>query len=179
MATDAPIRLRDPATFDEIVREHRAAVYGYVRSRTSSIADAEALTQQVFASLYRNAKHAAAEPDLRAWLLNAARDALIGYVAAHHKLGGTAWSELCLEIDPRAPHDPPAVEQQRIRECLDHLEPSAREALQFKYSGQRSLAEVSRRMRRSEEAIKLLIYRARQSLRQHVEQASERQGDGE
>jgi RNA polymerase sigma-70 factor (ECF subfamily) len=173
------MRLRDPAIFDEIVREHRAAVYGFVRSRTSSIADAEALTRQVFASLYRGAKHAAAKSDLRAWLLNAARDALVGYVAAHYKLGGTAWTELCLNIDPPVPHDPPLVDQQRIRECFEHLEPSAREAMQFKYSGQRDLAEVSRRMRRSEDAIKLLIYRARQSLRQRVEQGRNRQGEGE
>jgi RNA polymerase sigma-70 factor, ECF subfamily len=148
-------------------------VYGYLRSRTSSIADAESLTQQVFAALYRHPKSFSAASDLQSWLLSAAHDALAAYVSAHRKQGGAAWSELCLEFDPNAPHGLLNADRHRIRDCLDRLEPSAREAMEFRYSGQRDLAEVSRRMRRSEDAIKLLIYRARQTLRQCLAQAGE------
>ena len=168
MSGDATNLRRDPAAFGQFVEQQRGAVYAYLRSRMSSSADADSLTQQVFTSLYRNAKHAAAAPDLQAWLLNEARKALAGYVAAQRKQSGTAWSELCLEYDADAPHDTPA-DKQRLRDCLDRLDPGAREAMQFKYSGQRDLAEVSRRMRRSEDAVKLMIYRARQSLRQCLE----------
>lgn len=170
----APRSLRDPATFDAIVRQHRSEVYGYLRSRMSSMAEAEDFTRQVFASLHRHAKQAAAESDLRTWALNAAREMLAAHVESHRKLGGIAWSELCLECEATSQHDTPMGDPQRVRECLDRLEPSAREAMQFKYSGQRDLAEVSRRMRRSQDAVKLLIYRARQSLRQCLEQSEER-----
>jgi RNA polymerase sigma-70 factor, ECF subfamily len=173
-ATGKPLNPRDPATFDDIVRTHRSSVYGGLRSQMSSIPDAEQLTQEVFSSLYRHAKAFTTESELQSWLSNATRGALAAYVSAHRKQGGVSWSELCLEFGENEPHDVLRGDRSRVRECLELLEPSSREAIEFKYSGERDLAEVSRRMRRSEDAVKLLIYRARQTLRQCLERAGEK-----
>ena len=43
--------------------------------------------------------------------------------------------------------------------------PSARQALNLRYEGSLRLAEIGRRLHRSEGAIKLLMFRARQALR--------------
>ncbi len=135
-ATGKPLNPRDPATFDEIVRTHRSSVYGDLRSQMSSISDAEQLTQEVFSSLYRHAK-AFTESELQSWLSNATRGALAAYVTAHRKQGGVAWSELCLEFGANESHDVLRGDRNRVRECLELLEPSAREAIEFKYSGER------------------------------------------
>jgi RNA polymerase sigma-70 factor (ECF subfamily) len=49
--------------------------------------------------------------------------------------------------------------------CLESLGSSAREALEMYYRSKLRLAQIGERLRRSEGAVKLLMYRARQSLK--------------
>jgi RNA polymerase sigma-70 factor (ECF subfamily) len=49
--------------------------------------------------------------------------------------------------------------------CMDGLGPSAREAIELQYRGERKLADIGKQLHRSEGAVKLLLHRARQALK--------------
>ena len=78
-----------------------------------------------------------------------------------------AWTELCLDLEmlvpPRAAHSDEMLEQ--LPGCLNDLGPSARDALDMRYRSQLRLEEIGTRLKRSEGAVKLLMFRARQALK--------------
>jgi RNA polymerase sigma-70 factor (ECF subfamily) len=76
------------------------------------------------------------------------------------------WTELCLELEtvtaPEANDDQllPA-----LNDCLQELGPSARQAIELHYRSERRLSEIGAVLHRSEGAVKILLHRARQALR--------------
>jgi RNA polymerase sigma factor (sigma-70 family) len=160
---------QDATAFEELVRSGHALVFGYLRARMTSAGDADALTRHVFLRFHQSTRAPISRSELPSRLLELARESLASHVAAH-RATHMAWSELCVDVDAAAPSEPLSTHRQRLRACLDHLDPAAREVIEERYSGRRDLAEVSRRLRRSEEAVKQLLFRARQTLRQCLEQ---------
>jgi RNA polymerase sigma-70 factor (ECF subfamily) len=78
-----------------------------------------------------------------------------------------SWTELCLDIEPGG-GDAAMDDDDRLRrlpECLDGLGQTARTALDLHYGERLRLAEIGRRFDRSEGAVKLLLFRARQAVR--------------
>ena len=59
--------------------------------------------------------------------------------------------------------------RRQIAEVLDALAPDARQALEWKYLDHRSVREIAQRLARSEKSVESLLYRARQSFREHYE----------
>ena len=56
-----------------------------------------------------------------------------------------------------------------LPDCLASLGPSARQALDFKYHAKLRLSEIGERLHRSEGAVKLLMFRARQALKHCID----------
>jgi RNA polymerase sigma-70 factor (ECF subfamily) len=161
----------DATALDDVLRLHLPAVYGYVRSRILEASDAERITQRAFENLYSHRAKFRSDAELRPWLMETARDLVLEHLRADrtHK---HAWAELCLDHgeSPDVANDDFAS---RLRGCLDGLAPSAREALELMYRGNRSLSGVGERLRRSDEAVKLLLFRSRQILRRCLERGPE------
>jgi RNA polymerase sigma-70 factor (ECF subfamily) len=157
----------DRAAFATIVEQHQRTVFAYLRTRVTDAADAEDMCQEVFLRLYVGRKKLTPQIVLRAWLLGIARNLLRERVRRLRRTKEVAWTELCLEIESlvetedRQYDDAMAV----LPECLQSLGESAREALELRYRGDVPLCEIATRFRRSEGAIKLLLYRARQALK--------------
>ena len=84
-----------------------------------------------------------------------------------------AWTELCLELESVMPPSAQGGDDDDVMlhlpVCMDGLGPSAREAIELQYRGERKLAEIGRQLHRSEGAVKLLLHRARQALRDCLE----------
>ncbi|MFM8984803.1 MAG: RNA polymerase sigma factor [Planctomycetia bacterium] len=75
-----------------------------------------------------------------------------------------AWTELCLQVEDRAAAAPDD-RADHLTACLDGLGKTARTALDLHYGENLRLAEIGRRFDRSEGAVKLLLFRARQAVR--------------
>lgn len=173
----------DREAFGELVERHQRAVYGYVRARLVQVEDADDLTQEVFVRAYTGRGRFDVSSMVLPWLLGIARNVLREYVRAARRRRQieAAWTELCLELDETAlaegrllPHE---AEQSwteammaHLPFCLEQLGPSARQAIHMRYSGRMRLAEIGARLKRSEGAAKLLMFRARQALRHCLEQ---------
>ncbi len=162
----------DREAFAAIVKEHQLAVFAYLRSRLLAAADAEDLCQEVFLRSYRGREQFARAVELRAWLIGIARNVLREHVRKSSRRRETAWTELCLELDELAAaqdaqrdarHSSEAMEY--LPGCLDSLGQTSRQAIDMYYADQLRLAEIGKRTDRTEGAVKLLMYRARQALK--------------
>jgi RNA polymerase sigma-70 factor (ECF subfamily) len=157
----------DNRAFATLVELYQRPVYAFLRARLLEPADAEDLCQEVFLRCYlgreKLSRAAAAGP----WLIGIARNLLREHVRRLHRRKEVAWTELCLEVDAlmseqgRREHESIA----HLPDCLAGLGPSARQAIELRYSAGLRMADIGTRMKRSEGAAKLLVHRAREALR--------------
>ncbi len=162
----------DRNAFTRVVEQHQRTVFGYLRARVSDPNDAEDMTQDVFLRLYQGRSRLGREVVLRAWLIGIARNVLREHARSQKRRKEVAWTELCLEIEAMSPTDDRDDEMalQRLPGCIESLGPSARSALELHYHAQMCLSEIAARFKRSEGAVKQLMYRARQALRRCLDQ---------
>lgn len=168
----------DRAAFEQIVARHQSSVYGYLRARLMQSTDADDLTQEVFLRCYLARARFDSASLLRPWLFGIARNLLREHVRRLRRRKEVAWTELCLELEELAPaHD----EQYddfllQLPACLQSLGQSARQALDLYYASKLRLAEIGEQLRRSEGAVKLLMFRARQALKRCLDQKRQNGG---
>jgi RNA polymerase sigma-70 factor (ECF subfamily) len=172
----------DRAAFAQIVHQHQGAVYGYLRARLLQPNDAEDLTQEVFLRCYLARARFDSTNQMRPWLLGIARNILREHVRKLKRRKEVAWTELCLELEELAP---PAEDQRydefvgQLPQCLGGLGQSARQALDMHYASRLRLAQISEQLKRSEGAVKLLLYRARQALKRCLDGSGQAKGTKE
>ena len=160
-------RTPDRQAFAELVKQHQAPVYGYLLARLGEPADAEDLCQEVFLRCYVGYHKLTQTDSLRAWLLGIARNVLREHIRKVKRRREVAWTELCLELDALV-QDHGAAEDEALEHlpaCVESLGQSAREALELRYRRRLKMAEIGGFLKRSEGAVKLLMYRARQALK--------------
>lgn len=159
----------DHGAFATFVRRHERMVWGYLRARLPNAADAEDLCQEVFLRLYsgKAVPREAGRADLRAWLLGIARNVLREYVRKTRRRREIAWTELCLELETDGDGDVHTYEETlaHLPGCLQSLGPSARQAIDLYYHDDLSMRDIAERFKRSEGAVKLLVFRARQAVK--------------
>ena len=153
--------------FEAIVRRHRGAVYGFLRARLLEPSDAEDLCQEVFLRCFQGKVRFDSGTLVVPWLIGVARNVLREHVRKMQRRPEVAWTELCLELDTLRPREDSPYEDvlEYLPECLEALGQSVRQALDLRYQQKLRLAEIGEKLHRSEGAVKLLMYRARQALR--------------
>ncbi len=155
------------AAFEAIIQRHQAAIYGYLRSRLLVPADAEDLCQEVFLRSYTAHAHFDSPVMVRPWLIGIARNLLRERIRKLRRRREVVWTELCLELETLLPAGEDQFDSavELLPDCLDSLGPTAREALDMHYRGCLRLSDIGSRLHRSQGAVKLLMFRARQALR--------------
>ena len=172
MSTDQELSVRlqlnDRAAFETIVQTYQRGIFAYLRSRVLGTTDAEDLTQEVFLRFYQARARFDTTSMIRPFLLGIARNLLREHLRKLKRRKEVAWTELCLELDEMVQVHPGETNEDSLRHlpsCLGELGQSAREAIHLRYSGNLSLLDIGQRLKRSEGAIKLLMFRARQALK--------------
>ena len=167
------LRRGDRSAFAAVIERHQRAVYGYLRARLLQATDADDMTQEVFLRFYLSQARFDSNALVRPWLLGIARNLLREHIKGMKRRKEVAWTELCLELESVMPVDAQSGDDDDIMKhlplCMDGLGPSAREAIDLQYRGERKLADIGRQLHRSEGAVKLLLHRARQALRDCLE----------
>jgi RNA polymerase sigma-70 factor (ECF subfamily) len=163
----AKLRRGDRPAFTELVARYQNVVYGYLRARLIEPADAEDMCQEVFLRCYLGRDKFRRAAVVEAWLLGIARNVLHEHVRRLKRRREVAWTELCLELDRFIDSAAPAENDAMVHlpVCLESLGKSAREALEMHYRANLKLTEIGTKLKRSEGAVKLLMYRARQALK--------------
>lgn len=165
----------DRAAFAQLVERYQGLIFGYLRARVLQTSDAEDLAQEVFLRSYSARARFDSSAMVGPWLIGIARNVLHEHVRKTKRRREVAWTEMCLELEESSGPQADAYDEwlARLPECLESLGPSARQAIDLKYNARLKLAEIGARLRRSEGAAKLLMFRARQALKNCLERRRE------
>lgn len=158
----------DERAFEILIERHQRPVYGYFRARVLVANDAEDLCQEVFLRSFQMPATFEAPMMVRPWLMGIARNVLREHIRKLSRRKEVAWTSLCLDIDESHEPDDGLYDDVvgHLPGCIETLGGSARDALDMYYRCRMRLSQIGERLRRSEGAVKLLMYRARQALKQ-------------
>ena len=171
----------DRQAFSQLVERHQGAVFGYLRARLLQAHDAEDLAQEVFLRCFTNWSRFDGSAQVRPWLLGIARNLLHEYARRRRRRKETAWTETCLELDDVVSSKPDIYGDMtdHLPDCMQGLGDTARQAIELRYQTQMQLTDIGDKLRRSAGAAKLLMFRARQALKNCLlrkQQASDHDG---
>jgi RNA polymerase sigma-70 factor, ECF subfamily len=176
------LRRGDRTAFALVIERNQRSVYGYLRARLQQASDADDMMQEVFLRFYLSQARFDSTALIRPWLLGIARNLLREHVRDVKRRKEVAWTELCLELESVLPPDALWSDADDVirylPKCIEELGPSARQAIEMHYRSQRKLAEIGHELHRSEGAVKLLMFRARQALKDCLQMSSTRNGPG-
>jgi RNA polymerase sigma-70 factor, ECF subfamily len=159
----------DPADFAALYRRFVDDLYRYLLARCGDEADAEDLVAETFVAALRGAKGYRGSGPVKAWLVGIARRK-----AADARRGRRA--HVPLEVaahlaDPRRTDEVALerVELARVLTATAELAPDRAEALRLRFFAGLECAEIAPLMRRSEDAVKMLVHRGLRDLRERLE----------
>lgn len=157
----------DRQAFEAIILKYQSIVYGYLRSRLLQTTDAEDLTQEVFLRFFEARQRFDTKARLHPWLMGITRNLLREHLRRCKREKKVVWAELCLDLETLFRDQEGADDESlaHLPECLGSLGESAREAIQMHYTDNLRFTQIGEKLKRSEGAIKLLVFRARQALK--------------
>jgi RNA polymerase sigma-70 factor (ECF subfamily) len=163
------LRRGDRKAFALVIDRYQGLIYGYLRARLQQTSDADDMTQEVFLRFYLSKARFDSTALIRPWLIGIARNLLREHVRDLKRRKEVAWTELCLELESVLPPDALWTDSDslihHLPDCLSELGPSARQAVDLHYRSQRKVTDIAQDLHRSEGAVKLLMHRARQALK--------------
>ncbi|MDP6634497.1 MAG: RNA polymerase sigma factor [Phycisphaerae bacterium] len=174
MGTRLPDRpsgdVHQAASFSGVYSENYVAVYGYLRARILRTHDTEDLCQEAFLRAFRLLKRYDGSTPIKYWVLGIARNVLREYVRKVGRRKEVAWTELCLELEETAQTENPYEDiLPLLPVCTLQLTESARDALNLRYMAGLKLQAIADETDSSLSAVKVLMHRARQTLRQCIQ----------
>jgi RNA polymerase sigma factor (sigma-70 family) len=153
------------AAFERLYRRHVTDVYRYAYAVLGEQADAEDVTQTTFLNAYRAYQRGERAEKPENWLIAIAHN-----VCRQRFRQAQRRPEVALDgVEPVAPErEGPTAED--LRRAFAQLPPNQREALVMRELEGRPYAEIAELMGISTSALETLIFRARRSLREQLEE---------
>ena len=160
--------------FAELYRLHVTRVYRYHMAHIGNVKDAEDLTSQTFIAALESLKSFRGSGSFAAWVMGIASKKRLMYFRGRKP-------EFSLDValhypSPSLPTDKAAtqrLELESVAHALQQISPDRAEALILSYFGGLSNLETSRVLNKSEAAVKMLISRGLQDLRERTSLALE------
>jgi RNA polymerase sigma-70 factor (ECF subfamily) len=164
----------DVEAFAELYTRHVARVYRYHVAHTGNVKDAEDLTSQTFVAALEGIHAFRGEGSFAAWIMGiAARKKALFF----RRRKPEAPLEAALHVPtPGLPTDKAALQRlqlESVSRALKQISPDRGEALVLFYFGGLTGLEVSRVTGKSEAAVKMLLARGLQDLRERTSLALE------
>lgn len=156
----------DRAAFNALVTRHHGRIYAFHRSSGNAVQDAEDYTQEAFLRAYKSLARYDCEKPFLPWLFTIARREAIRAWKKKKPTEPLPPSENLVEKEANSDLAPHLWHQARL-----HLKPVAYTALWLQYREDLSLGDIACSLRKSESATKVILYRARQTLREHLDPA--------
>ena len=156
----------DPTPFEDLYRSHRGAVYGALLRELRNPEDAEDATQTAFLQAFGAYERGSRPERPRAWLLTIADN-----LRRRRFRSDRHAAEVPLD-EARVGGHPSDARVDDLREALGALPLNQRAALVLREVAGLSYAEIARHLSLSVNAVQMLIFRARRSLREELATSS-------
>lgn len=161
--------------FAQIVLLYQEEVRRFVRWRLGNRATADDLAQDIFVQAYRSIAAFRGEGSIRSWLLGIARHHVLSHLRQVKRHPGTSLDDslelLRLTYDEDNPVDVELrMEQLRVlRDCVSRLPKDRQQVVDQFYFANVSVAVIAAQIDRKPGAVRMLLLRIRDVLRQCVE----------
>jgi RNA polymerase sigma-70 factor (ECF subfamily) len=160
--------------FAELYRRHVTRVYRYHAAHTGNVKDAEDLTSQTFIAALEGIRSFRGDAPFAAWLMGIASKKRFLFFRGRRP---EVPIETALHIpSPSLPTDKAAFSRLRIESisrALKQIGADRAEALILRFFGELSMAETGRVLNKTEAAVKMLVARGLQDLRERTSLAME------
>jgi RNA polymerase sigma-70 factor, ECF subfamily len=190
MLTDNDIQLMlrfrdgDRKSFEILFDKYKKRVINYCYRYCGHRAVAEELAQETFLRVYKAAERYRPEAQFSTWLFKIAANVCLNEIRKpvyNSRIESIEETEeerhdAALEMSDKSPHKMPDMlletqeEQVLIRKAMDRLPGEQRAALLLRATEGFSYHEIGMQINRSEKNVKTLIYRARQHIKQILEE---------
>jgi RNA polymerase sigma-70 factor, ECF subfamily len=153
----------DKTAISELYRSHVQAIYRYVYLRVSDAHLAEDLTSEVFLRALESLPSFEYRGiPFSAWLYRIARDRLVDHYRRESRRPDCSDLTEDLACDDAEPHDTAIrwQEETEVRAALQQLTEDQRVVLVLRFVEHQSLADIGRRLGKTEGAVKSLQHRA-------------------
>lgn len=166
--------IADAQAFAELYRRHLTRVFRYHIAHTGNVKDAEDLTSQTFVAALEGLRSFRGAAPFSAWLMGiASRKRLLFFRGKKPRVP----LEAALTYpSPELPTDKAAnqrLQLESLSHALRQLSPDRAEAIILTFFGELSHAEAGRVLHKSEAAVKMLVSRGLQDLRERTSLALE------
>ena len=158
--------------FERVYGLHYATIFGYLRARVSDASQVDDLAQEVFLRCYaaRDRFDPTRGVDAKAWLRGIARNVLWEHIRRIKRRKEVQWTELCMELDELTGDSDDGDDRlDWLPGCLTQLGESASFAIRSHYMSGMKINDISDKMGRTLGSVKVLMVRARQSLRRCIQ----------
>ncbi len=168
----------DVNAFGALVLRHEVGIRAYMAVRLDDPHEAEDLAQEVFLIAFRKLGDFDVARPMSAWLRGIAANVLRNRLRKRE--AAPAESPELLEqgaarLEEERGGGPLA---QALQQCLDHLEPRARELVERRYGRGDSVGDICRDLQRQHSAVTMALHRIRQQLRQCIQRRLTPAGGG-
>jgi DNA-directed RNA polymerase specialized sigma24 family protein len=145
----------DAKAFAQLVRAYQARIFAYMSVRMPDPSSAPRLVADVFRKIYSSMRGSEESGDFDEELFQLAETKLRQYSRG----SDSSWTRLCLEHDRTAGgHTPLAsAERKGLEDCISGMEGGERHAFELRYGSGASLADVSRKVKRSEDVVQGML----------------------
>jgi len=160
--------------FTELYRRHVTRVYRYHMAHTGNVKDAEDLTSQTFMAALEGIRSFRGTGSFASWIMGiASRKRLMFFRVSRPEVPLEAARHI---PSPSLPTDKEAtkrLQMESVSRALKRISPDRAEVIILSYFGGLSNAETGRMLNKSEAAVKMLISRGLQDLRERTSLALE------
>jgi RNA polymerase sigma factor (sigma-70 family) len=167
----ARLAVSDIEAFAELYRRHLTRVYRYHIAHVGNARDAEDLTSQTFMAALEGIRSYGGTGSFAAWILGIASKKRLMFFRNRGRRPEVPFDEVWGYPSQDLPTDKAAaqrMELEALSRALLRIAPDRAEALVLTYFGGLSHAETARVMRKSEAAVKMLVSRGLQDLRERT-----------
>jgi RNA polymerase sigma-70 factor (ECF subfamily) len=164
----------DLDAFDSLVRQYQGKLYGYLYRVSRNAADAEEMAQETFVKAWDGLSGFRGAASFRTWLFRIATNLCINRLSRRKPV-----EPLTEEISAERRYEPEEsfrrrVLGERINRALESLPADQRSALVLSIYEELSHEEIATVMGRSPASVNMLLYRARMSVRESLEDSRKR-----
>ncbi len=158
------------ADFNALYARYFARIYGFVRLRVGDRSDAEELTQEVFASVFRSSGGFNARSSVLSWIYGVARNTVLSHLRRKHTQRERL-DRFTPELAASSPRTFTPEEQVRgdrfaleLERRIGQLAPWQLDAFRLRHVENLPIEEISRRTSHSADAVRSGLYRAKRLL---------------
>jgi len=165
---------QNPDAFATLYNRYLDRIYRFVLVRTGSVQDAQDLTSQTFLAALEHISSFRSQGSFGGWLFGIARHKVADHY--RHQRGDTPLDAEDELVDPDPSPEQVAdrcLQISRVSHVLASLDPQQAEAISLRIFGQLSAAQAGQVMNKSAAAVRMLVHRGLQNLRERLDMFQE------